>query len=99
MILRHPHRVLSLLCCHFLALFFVSLSRVWVANVRPAVVLFYNLALLVLRLICSHLCFMLDDGTHRPHLYLIVLHTPPLRISSRVCVFLPSLPYRCVFGL
>jgi hypothetical protein len=48
--------VLSLSCpyCYpFIALVFgsTSLSRVWVANVRPAVVLFYNLALLVLRLI------------------------------------------------
>jgi len=64
-------------CYHFLALFFVPLSPVWVANVRPAVVLFYDLALLVLRLICPHLCFMPDDGTHQPHLYLIVSITPP----------------------
>jgi len=38
--------------------FFSFLSRVWVASVRPAVVLFYNLALFMLRLICplSVLC-------------------------------------------
>lgn len=53
-------------CLHFL-------SVVWVANVRPAVVLFYNPALLVLRLIFP--CFMPDDGT-RHHLYLIAPYVP-----------------------
>jgi hypothetical protein len=44
------------------------------------------------------LCFMPDDGAQR-HLYLIVSIHPGLWISSRVYVFLPSLPRRCVFGL
>jgi len=54
--------------------------------------------LFLLRLICPLLCFMPDDDTHRPHLYLIVSIHPSLWISSRVCVFLPSLPRCCVFG-
>jgi hypothetical protein len=82
--------------CFFSSL---SLSRVWVASVRPAVVLFYDPALFVLRLICPLLCFMPDDGTHQPHLYLIISIHPSLWISTRVCVSLPSLPRCCVFGL
>lgn len=48
------------------------LSSVWVANVRPAVVLFYDPALLVLRLIWlpSVLCRTTTATEH--HLYLIV---------------------------
>jgi hypothetical protein len=72
---RTPHRDLSLLLS-FIALVFASashpLSCVWVANVRPAVVLFYNPALLVLRLIWfpSVLCRTAAPTEH--HLYLIV---------------------------
>ena len=79
--------------------FFSSLPRVWVASVRPAVVLFYDPPLFVLRLICPLLCFMPDGGIYRPHLYLIVSIHPSLWISSRVCVFLSSLPRCCVFGV
>lgn len=50
------HRVLSLLLSFLALAFLLSPSRVWV-NVRPAVVLFYDLALLVLRLICSPLFY------------------------------------------
>jgi len=42
--------------------------------------------------------FIPEDGTHQRHLYLILLH-PSLRTSSRVSVFLSSLPCRCVFDL
>jgi hypothetical protein len=44
--------------------FLFSLPRVWVASVRPAVVLFYDLPLFVLRLICPLLCFMPDDSIY-----------------------------------
>jgi len=90
------HRVLSLLLSFPALVFLLPLSRVWVASVRPAVVLFYNLALFVLRLICPLLCFMPDDGINRPHLYLIVSIHPSLWISSCLYVFLPSLPRCCV---
>ena len=62
---RRPHRdqrmILRYLtafcpyCYPFPPLFFfpISLSRVWVANVHPAVVLFYYPALLVLLIILS----------------------------------------------
>ena len=80
--------------CFFLPL--SSLSRVWVANVRPAVVLFYDLALLMLPLI--PLCFMPDDGT--PSLTSFIshsLHTPqsPDLIS---CLRFPiiTIPSLCV---
>lgn len=78
-----PTTALSSLC--FLSL---SLSPVWVAGVRPAVVLFYNPALFVLRLICPPLlCFMPDAGTHQPHLYLIVSIPTPVPGSHLVSTF------------
>jgi len=79
------------------SLWFLPLSRVWVLNVRPAVVLFYNLALLVLRLICSPPFYagQLPPSSFISH----NLHTPGLWISFRVCVFLLLLPRRCVFSL
>lgn len=49
-----------------------SLSRVWVTNVRPAVVLFYNLALLVLRLILIPTVLCRTTAPTEHHLYLMV---------------------------
>jgi len=44
------------------------------------------------------LCFILEDGTHQRHLYLILLQLS-LWTSSRVSIFPSSLPCRCVFDL
>jgi hypothetical protein len=73
-----------------------SLPRVRVANVRPAVVLFYDLPLLVLRLIfCSPLFYA---GRRHPPIPLIS-HSPP-QFLDLVCVcVLLQLPRRRVFSL
>jgi len=68
-----PHRVLSLLLSFHRSGFCLYLSISCMAtNVRPVVVLFYNLALLVLRLILfpSVLCRTTAPTEH--HLYLLV---------------------------
>ena len=75
---------------------FFPLSRVWVSNARP-VVLFCNLALLVLRQICSSLFHAGNYPHHR--LYLVTSVHPGLWTSFRVCVSLLSLPHLCVFSL
>ena len=96
MISRSSYRVLSLLLSFGPSGFFTSTSlpRVWVANGRPAVVLFYNLALLVLLLILipSVLCRTTAPTEH--HLYLIVSASG----SHLFCVFPLSSPRRCLFS-
>jgi len=93
-------------CCHFIALVFTStsLSRVWVANVRPAVVLFYNPALLVhANFPPSVLCRTTAPTEH--HLYLIVLASgshllsPFPTIITRRCLFSLSSPLALALGL
>lgn len=95
-ILRYSRRILSLLLSLPRSVF-SPFSRVWVANVRPAVVLFYDLALLVLLLICSPpLCLIPDNGARQRHLYLIVSTHPSLWISSRLRFPIISTPSLCV---
>ena len=72
MILRYSHCFLSL--PPFSPRSDFPPSHVWVACVRPAVVLFYDLALFVLRLICSPLFYA---GRHpRTSFIFHPLHTP-----------------------
>ena len=77
------------------SLWFLPLPRVWVPNVRPAVVLFYNLALQVLRLICSPLFYagQLPQSSFVFH----TLYTPQsLDFISRLCSPTTVTPSLCV---
>jgi hypothetical protein len=98
MILRHSHRVLSFLLSFPRSVFRPSISCMGCERSSGCCVILPS-RFIDATLICPHFRFMPDDGTHQPHLYLIVSIRPPLWISSRVCVFPPSLPRRCVFGL
>jgi hypothetical protein len=93
LILRYSHRVLSLFLSFRRSGFFPP-SRVWVTSVRPAVVLFYDPTLLVLRLILF-LRFMPDDGTPTSFIFQSP-STQSLWISSRLRFLIITTPSLCV---
>jgi len=81
-----------LYCCLFLALVFFSISCM--GRVRPAVVLFYDLPLLMLRLIL--LLSVLCRTTAPTNIIYISVSIHPVSGSHLVCVFPSSLPRRFV---
>lgn len=98
MILRFPHCVLSLLLSFRRSGFHLSIPCTGRKRSSGCCVILRS------RLIAATsnfvpLRFMPDGGSHQHHLYLLVSTHPSLWISSCVCVFLLSLPRRCVFSL
>jgi hypothetical protein len=95
MILRHPHRVLSLPLSFPRSVFRLSISCMGCERSSGCCVILRS-------------CFIGATSNLFPPLFYarrrhpptsFISHGPPLWISSRVCVFLPSLPRRCVSGL
>jgi hypothetical protein len=95
-----PVLTIALSLLWFFSSLYLSLSRVWVVGVRLAVVLFYNPALFVLRLICPPPPPLFYAGRRSPPTSFIShrLYPPQSLDLISVYVFLSSLPRCCVFG-